>query len=55
MNVENSQEFVTCDGEFSTKGGIIPTRCLDSRYVGDEIKNTIGLSGISGLWIFGNP
>ena len=29
--------------------------CLDNEYVGEDIKETIGLSGIgiSGLWIFG--
>ena len=36
-----------------TNGDKLLTRCLDNEYIGEDVKETIGLSGISGLWIFG--
>ena len=38
-----------------TSGAKILTIFLDKAYVGEPIKDTIGRSGISGLWTLGWP
>jgi hypothetical protein len=41
---------------FPTTGENIFAKKLETPYVGREFtKDTIGLNGISGLWIFGKP
>jgi hypothetical protein len=40
---------------FSTTGDTIFAKKLETPYVGVFTKDTIGLNGISGLWIFGKP
>ena len=53
MNWANSRELRTWCSVLPTNGDKILTRCLDNEYVGEDVKETIGLSGMSGLWIFG--
>ena len=38
-----------------TSGWRMLARCFESSYVGDPGSETIGRSGVFGLWIFGNP
>ena len=38
-----------------TSGWRMLARCFESSYVGDPRSETIGRSGVFGLWIFGNP
>jgi hypothetical protein len=38
-----------------TTGDKIFPKKLETPYVGEFTKDTIGLNGISGLWIFGKP
>ena len=40
---------------FPATGDKIFAKKLDTPYVGEFTKDTIGLNGISGLWIFGKP
>ena len=37
-----------------TRGWSMLVRCFESSYVGDPGSETIGRSGVFGLWIFGN-
>ena len=37
------------------RGEVTATRCLKSSYVEEPIELVMGLSGTSGLWIFGKP
>ena len=53
MNWVNSKELRTWCSVLPTSGNKMLTRCLDSEYVGKDIKDTMGLSGMSGLWISG--
>ena len=53
MNWANSRELWTWCSVLPTSGDKMLTRCLDSEYVGEDMKDTMGLSGISGLWILG--
>ena len=48
-NCTNSLELRRKDGEFPTSGLSILTRYLESAYVGDMRKDTIGCKGIAGL------
>ena len=49
MKLAKSVEFFTKEEEFLTKGDKIETKC----YVGEFIKETIGLRGYPGLCILG--
>ena len=55
MKEEKSAEFFTCDWDLRTKGDGMETRCLDRQYVGDPMKETMGLRGVPVLWTLGNP
>ena len=50
MNWAKSRELRTRCSTLPTSGDKVLTRCLHSEYVGEDIKDTMGLSGI---WIFG--
>ncbi len=52
MKFEKSVEFLTCYEVFPTNGDRMVTRCLESWYVGELTKETIG---ILGLCILGSP
>ena len=53
MNLTKSKELRTWCSVFPTRGDRISTRCLERAYVGEVMKETIGLRGTSGLWILG--
>ena len=55
VKVENSAEFLTWDADLPTSGYRIDTRCFESAYVGELIKEAISLRGIPGLWTLGSP
>lgn len=55
MNSAKSLEFFTCDSDMPTTGASRSARNLERLYVGDVMKETIGLRGTSGLWILGRP
>jgi hypothetical protein len=40
---------------FPTTGDNIFAKKLETPYVGESTKDTIGVNGISGLWISGKP
>ena len=42
-------------GEFLFNGCRMSARCLDSSYVGEPGRDTMGRGGILGLWIWGSP
>ena len=53
MNSAKSVELQTWCSEFPTRGDKMLTRCLETEYVGDDMKNTMGLSGTSCFCILG--
>ena len=54
MNLSKSAELQTLCSVLPTSDARILERCLESWYVGDDnIKDTIGRSDVSGLWILG--
>lgn len=55
IKVENSAEFPKCDVDLPTSGDRIDARCFESVYVGELMKEVIGLRGIPGLWTLGSP
>ena len=55
IKVENSAEFFTWEVDLPTSGDRIETRCFESAYVGELMKEAIGLRGIPGLWTLGSP
>ncbi len=48
MKAAKSTEFLTKEGVFPTSGDNRRTRCLDSWYEGELMKDAIGLRGFSG-------
>ena len=54
IKVENSAEFLTCDVDLPTSRDRIDTRCFESAYVGELMKEVIGLREIPGLWTLGS-
>ena len=55
MNSAKSCEFLTWCADRPTTGFSRDARNFDSPYVGDDSNETMGLSGVSGLWILGGP
>ena len=55
MNWAKCWEFLTWYMDRPTTGFSRDARNFDSPYVGDDRNETMGLSGTSGLWIFGSP
>ncbi len=53
MNLAKSVELRTWCSELPTRGDKMLTRCFESEYVGDDMKDTMGLSGTSCLCILG--
>ena len=53
MNLLKSAELRTLCSVLPTSTARILERCLESWYVGDDTKDTIVRSGVSGLWILG--
>ena len=53
MNLVKSVELRMWCSELPTRGDKMLTRCFDSEYVGDDTKDTMGLSGTSCLCILG--
>ena len=49
MKAAKSVEFLMKDDVFPTSGASRWTRCLDSWYDGELIKDAMGLNGTSGL------
>ena len=53
MHLAKSAELRTWCSELPTRGDKMLTRCFESEYVVDDMKDTIGLSGTSCLCILG--
>ena len=53
MNLAKLVELRTWCSELPTRGDKLLTRCFESEYVGDDMKDTMGLSGTSCLCILG--
>ena len=53
MNFAKLVELRTWCSELPTRGDKMLTRCFESEYVGDDMKDTMGLSGTSCLFILG--
>ena len=53
INLAKSEELRTWSSVFPTRRERITTKCLERAYVGEVMKETIGLRGTSGLWILG--
>lgn len=49
MKEEMSPVFLTCDSVLPTRAVGIVTRSLERQYVGDQLKETIGLRGVPAL------
>ena len=55
MNLAKLVELRTWCSELPTRGDKLLTRCFESEYVGDDMKDTMGLSGTSCLCTLGIP
>ena len=53
MNLAKLVELHTWRSELPTRGDKMLTRCFESEYVGDDMKDTMGLSGTSCLCTLG--
>lgn len=55
MKEENLVELRTWESEFPMRGARIINKCLESWYVGEEKKETIGRRGTPGFLTLGRP
>ena len=53
MNSTNSLEVRTAEEDLLTNGNSRSDICFESLYVGEPVKDTIGLNGTPGLWTLG--
>ena len=53
INLVKSKVLRTWCSVLPTKGDRMLARCLEREYVGEVTKDTMRLSGTSGLWILG--